>query len=183
MMAQWDSCTHFSWGPPSGGIFRGPWKPWPGWPNGALREDAGWLPALLDRGSEPGPCAEGSCRRLSATLSRQGDPLLRMVPGDGLVYYSPRERFRESAPCQPFVAIGRITGSEVYPIDMGGGFVPFRRDAAYVRGAVEAPVQPLLTFVRDPAHWGAVFRFGFLEIASSDFSRIARAMEVYDERV
>jgi hypothetical protein len=113
-------------------------------------------------------------------------PLLRMVPGDGLVYYSPRERFGESAPCQRFVAIGRITGSAVYPFDMGRGFVPFRRDAAYVRGAVEAPVRPLLpllTFVRDPAHWGAVFRFGFLEITSSDFSRIARAMEVYDERV
>ena len=51
-------------------------------------------------------------------------PLRRVVPEDGLVYYAPRERFGESAPCQRFVAIGRITGSEVYPFDMGGGSFP-----------------------------------------------------------
>ncbi len=113
-------------------------------------------------------------------------PLRRMVAGDVLVYYAPRERFGESAPCQRFVAIGLITGSEVYPFDMGRGFVPFRRSAAYIQATVEAPIRPLLpllSFIRDPACWGAVFRFGFLEIPSTDFAIIARAMGVDDERV
>ena len=70
-------------------------------------------------------------------------PLRRMAAGDGLVYYAPRERFGESEPCQRFVAIGRISGSEIYPFDMGRGFVPFRRDAAYVRTSSEAPIRPL----------------------------------------
>ncbi len=110
-------------------------------------------------------------------------PLCRMAAGDGLVYYAPRERFGESEPCQRFVAIGRISGSEIYPFDMGRGFVPFRRAAAYVRTSSEAPIRPLLpllTFIRDPARWGGAFRFGFLEITSGDFSFIAHAMGVPD---
>ena len=40
---------------------------------------------------------------------------------------------------------------------MGGGFVPFRVDVGWLAGD-EAPIRPLiaqLSFIRDPAHWGA----------------------------
>ncbi len=104
--------------------------------------------------------------------------LERMRDGDGLVYYSPKERFGEREPCQRFTAIGRVVG-EVYQVDVGGGFRPYRRDVHYWTEARETPIRPLLEaldFIQDPRRWGYAFRFGHLEIGRADFERIARAM-------
>ena len=68
---------------------------------------------------------------------------------------------------------------EPYPFDMGGGFVPWRRDVAYAR-AGEAPIAPLLDefdFVEDRQRWGYKFRFGLFEVTESDMQRIATAMD------
>jgi hypothetical protein len=106
-------------------------------------------------------------------------PLARMREGDGIVYYSPRESFGGGAPCRAFTAIGRVEARAPYAHDMGGGFVPYRRDVAYV-AAHAAPIAPLLAelaFVRAAgASWGIVFRRGHFEIPEGDFLRIARAM-------
>ena len=61
---------------------------------------------------------------------------------------------------------------------MGGGFLPFRRHAEFLR-ASPAPIRPLidsLTFIRSKLHWGAAFRFGHLRVPAEDFARIVAAM-------
>lgn len=63
---------------------------------------------------------------------------------------------------------------------MGGGFVPFRRDVAYVP-AQEASILPLLDqfeFVEDRSRWGYKFRFGLFKIGDADMRLIAQAMQV-----
>src|SRR5438552_3494110 len=107
-------------------------------------------------------------------------PLRRMAVGDWLIYYSPVETQDEAAPCRRFTAIGRVRGGDVYQVDMGGGFRPFRRDVDY-RPATEAPIAPLieaLDFIPDKKRLGFPFRRGMLAIGAADFARIAAAMPV-----
>jgi hypothetical protein len=80
---------------------------------------------------------------------------------------------------QAFVSIGIAQPGEPYAFDMGGGFVPFRKDVAYVP-AQEAPIAPLLDsleFVEDRTRWGAKFRFGLFAVSDHDMRLIARAMQ------
>ena len=61
---------------------------------------------------------------------------------------------------------------------MGGGFVPYRKDVAYVP-AREAAIAPLLDhfeFVDDRTRWGSKFRFGLFAISDHDMRLIAQAM-------
>ena len=105
-------------------------------------------------------------------------PLQRMGAGDGLLYYSPKTDYPDGEPLQAFTAIGLVRTGDVYRADMGGGFEPFRVDVDWLAGD-EAPIRPLiahLSFIRDPAHWGAAFRFGHLEAPEADFRLIAEAM-------
>jgi hypothetical protein len=79
---------------------------------------------------------------------------------------------------QAFVSIGVVLPGEPYAFDMGGGFVPFRKNVAYVP-ANEAPIAPLLDafeFVDDRQRWGSQFRFGLFAISDHDMGLIARAM-------
>ena len=60
---------------------------------------------------------------------------------------------------------------------MGGGFVPFRRDVAYV-AAQEASILPLLDdfeFVEDRQRWGYKFRFGLFDISDHDMPAASSA--------
>ena len=105
-------------------------------------------------------------------------PLQRMRAGDGLAYYSPRTDYPDGEPLQMFTAIGVVRTGDVYQADMGGGFEPFRVDVDWLPCA-ETPIRPLIaqrSFIRDPAHWGAAFRFGHLEASEADFRLIAGAM-------
>jgi hypothetical protein len=107
-------------------------------------------------------------------------PLRRMAVGDWLVYYSPVETLEDGVPCRRFTAIGRVRGANVHQADMGGGFMPFRRDLDY-RPATEAPIVPLieaLDFIVDKKRWGFPFRRGLLSIGPADFARIAAAMGI-----
>lgn len=61
-------------------------------------------------------------------------PLAKMSVGDWLVYYSPTTELGGGVPLKAFTAIGRIQGADVHPFDMGGGFMPYRRDVAFERG-------------------------------------------------
>ena len=106
-------------------------------------------------------------------------PLSRIAPGDRVVYYAPATIMRGRDRLQSFVSIGRVEEGEPYAFDMGGGFVPWRRDVRYVR-AREAPIAPLLAqldFIDDPTHWGYKFRFGLLAIGDADLRRIAQTMQ------
>lgn len=109
-----------------------------------------------------------------------GKPVLqRMSVGDGIIYYSPAVQFRGQQKCQQFTAIGRVTGQGVYPFDMGGGFVPFRRDVEYNVAATPVsiiPLVPRLNFIDNKRNWGFKFRFGFFEIPAADFQLIESEM-------
>jgi hypothetical protein len=105
-------------------------------------------------------------------------PLRRMRPGDWLVYYSPTTEMG-GAPLRAFTAIGRVAGAEIYPYDMGGGFVPYRRDVRYVDAQ-----EVLLDMIRERLelcarpNWGMALRRGHLALEASDFATIAAAMGV-----
>jgi hypothetical protein len=108
-------------------------------------------------------------------------PLKRMSRGDWVVYYSPKLEFGKPEKYQCFTAIAQIADDRIYQHDMGGGFVPYRRDVHFLP-ARDAPIRPLieaLTFIKDKAHWGAPFRFGTLQIPEEDFKLIAR--EILDD--
>lgn len=121
--------------------------------------------------------AEGGFCQLCHGKERQ---VRRLGPGDWIVYYSPRTEYKGGVPVQAFTAIGQVQPGEAYAFDMGGGFVPWRRDVAFL-DAEAAPIRPLidqLTFIRKKESWGYVFRFGNIEIGREDFETIARAMGV-----
>ncbi len=106
-------------------------------------------------------------------------PLKRVQPGDRVVYYAPTVTMGVKDKLQHFVSIGLVLPGVPYAFDMGGGFVPFRRDVAYV-AAQEAPIAPLLDaleFVEDRTHWGYKFRFGLFKVSDADLRLIARAMQ------
>lgn len=108
----------------------------------------------------------------------KAQPLKRMAVGDGLIYYSAKERFGEDALCQQFTAIGEVVGSEVYQFEMFPGFVPYRRDIRFFE-ARDISIRPLiarLSFIKDKTYWGYAFRFGHLEIPRADFDLIAAEM-------
>lgn len=109
-------------------------------------------------------------------------PLRRIRPGDRVAYYSPTRHFGGSDRLQAFTALGTVQPGEVYPFDMGGGFVPFRRDVSWdpLPGAdAAAPIGPLLqqlSFTAGRARWGYAFRFGVLSATLQDMDLIAHAM-------
>ena len=106
-------------------------------------------------------------------------PLRRMQVGDGIVFYSSKLTLEGGEKLQAFTVLAKVTGEEVYPFDMGDGFVPYRRNAEFLACA-EFPIQPLipeLSFIHNKTHWGFIFRFGFLEIPQKDYELIARHMQ------
>lgn len=105
-------------------------------------------------------------------------PLRRLGAGDRVAYYAPNQRMGDGRPWQRLVSIGLVLPGQPYAFDMGGGFVPYRRNVAYVP-ASEVPIHPLLDhfeFVQDRARWGYPFRFGLFEISAHDMGLIADAM-------
>lgn len=105
-------------------------------------------------------------------------PLRRLKPGDGVAYYSPTETIGGKDRLQAFTAIGLIRPGEPYRHEMGGGFVPYRRDVAWVE-AQEAPIRPLLDqldLTAGQSSWGYRFRYGLIAVSERDFQLIATAM-------
>jgi hypothetical protein len=106
-------------------------------------------------------------------------PLRRLQAGDGVVYYSPSERFGMRLPLQAFTAIGAVLERPPYQVTMEGGFCPFRRDVAWspANEAAITPLLPLLEFSAGRSNWGYQMRFGLFEISAHDFALIAQAMD------
>ena len=110
----------------------------------------------------------------------KASPMKRMRPGDLIVFYSPKLQFQGKQPSKKFTAIARVKEGEVYQGDMGGGFIPYRRDVEFLP-CEEADILPLIdqmTFIRDKKSWGFVFRFGFFEIPEVDFETISKEMNL-----
>lgn len=110
-------------------------------------------------------------------------PLRRMRRGDWLVYYSPSVE-RGGAPLRAFTAIGRVEDEVVFPFDMGGGFVPFRRRVKYAP-AKEVALETLkhdLALCASPG-WGMRLLRGHVPLEAVDLATIAAAMGVESELV
>lgn len=106
-------------------------------------------------------------------------PLHRVRPGDVVAYYSPTETFGlPRRRLQSFTAIGRVEDGEPYQADMGGGFLPFRRDVRWLpaREAAIRDLLPVLEFTAGRPGWGYALRFGILAISERDMLAIAAAM-------
>jgi len=106
-------------------------------------------------------------------------PLQRLEPGDRVVHYSPIHTMGGKDKVQAFVAAGLVLPGQPYPFDMGGGFVPHRRDVAYLP-VQPARIEPLLDdleFVENRQRWGYKFRFGLFEVGPTDMRRILHAMQ------
>jgi hypothetical protein len=104
-------------------------------------------------------------------------PLRRVLPGDGVAYYSPTVTFGGKDKLQAFTMIGRVKPGDIYAGEMGG-WTAHRRDVAWVE-AEDAPIAPLLEdldFTKGKTNWGYQLRFGLFEISQHDFELIARAM-------
>jgi hypothetical protein len=107
-------------------------------------------------------------------------PLKRMHLNDWVVFYSPKLVYDKPEKYQHFTAIGRVGDEIIYQHDMGGGFIPFRRNVNFLP-ARDVSILPLindLAFIKDKTHWGGPFRFGILQIQEQDFQLIARLMVV-----
>ncbi|UGX84769.1 EVE domain-containing protein [Phyllobacterium meliloti] len=105
-------------------------------------------------------------------------PLKRIKPEDKVIYYSPTDVLGTKDGLQSFTAIGVVREDDAYRHDMGGGFVPWRRNIDWF-DATEAEIRPLLdrlSFTRGRQNWGYQFRFGVLAIDAHDFEIIAAAM-------
>jgi len=106
--------------------------------------------------------------------------LKRLSAGDGLVFYSPRTAMHAGTPVQEFTALGKVTGSAPYQIEVSADFHPWRLSVDFleVRPAPARPLVPDLQFIPDPQRWGLPFRRGLFEIGRTDFFRIAGAMGI-----
>ena len=104
--------------------------------------------------------------------------LRRLQAGDWIVFYSPKTTYQDGETLQAFTAIGQIKDDELYQVQMGPDFVPWRRNIDFQK-CQETPIKPLigdLSFIKDKTHWGYMFRFGLFEIPEPDFRFIKNAM-------
>jgi hypothetical protein len=110
--------------------------------------------------------------------------IARLHPGDGLVYYSPKDGYPDGAALRAFTAIGRVAEGgpwQAAPMAMGdrGGVAPWRRRVEYLDDVTEAPIEPLLPVLeltRSTPNWGWIMRRGLLELTAHDFGLIAHEM-------
>ena len=108
-------------------------------------------------------------------------PLARIQPGDQVVYYSPTQQMGRPDGLQCFTALGAVQPTAPYRFDMGGGFVPWRRDVDWQAGTAPAAIRPLLAqleFTQGQKNWAAPLRFGLLRISAQDMACIAAAMGI-----
>ena len=106
--------------------------------------------------------------------------LKHLNKGDWLVFYSPKTHFKDGEPLQAFTALGEITDTEPYQVEMTGDFHPWRRQMSFKQGD-ETSIHPLLddlSFIKDKKKWGFPFRRGLFEIDKADFEVIAKAMNI-----
>lgn len=107
-------------------------------------------------------------------------PLVRMQAGDDIVFYSPKKIMGAKEPYKFFTAIGKISPGDPYLFDMGGGFVPYRKDVEFEQHFVEVSLaQALATIERidsEKPQWIGQIRFGFFELPKLHFETIASLM-------
>jgi hypothetical protein len=105
-------------------------------------------------------------------------PLLRLNPGDGIVYYSPALAMGDKGALQAFTAIGWILPGEPVQVQHSHDFSPWRRPVNYFLDVRDAPLADLrseLELTR-PKNWGYALRRGLLPLSANDFTTIEHSM-------
>ena len=107
----------------------------------------------------------------------------RMHPGDGFVYYSPKDVYPDGRSLREFTAIGIVAPGEIWQADVpqngGGEFRPWRRKVDWDESANSAPITPLLDVLeltRGIRNWGLQLQKGHLELSEHDFRVIVQQM-------
>ena len=62
-----------------------------------------------------------------------------MQAGDLVIFYSPKLEYDKPEKLQCFTAIGKVADENIYQADMGGGFIPFRRNVTVGRSSGMGP--------------------------------------------
>lgn len=106
-------------------------------------------------------------------------PLRRIGTGDGVVYYSPATFMGGKDGLKSFTALGWTKAGAPYRFDMGGGFLPYRRDVDWAV-AHEVPMTGLVGRLDFTAsrNWGYQLRLGLCPLSEHDFGLIAEAMKL-----
>ena len=122
--------------------------------------------------------ANGITQGIAQANHGKRSPMKRLSRGDKIIYYSSKKTFGKPEPYQMFTAIGEVIDDELHVGVMSGDFQPMRRNIRYFK-AHDTPIAPLidsLTFIKDKAKWGYIFRFGFFEITKQDYETIYKNM-------
>lgn len=113
------------------------------------------------------------------THGKEG-PLKRMHERDWIIFYSSKLYVLTDDPCRQLTALGQITDEKIYSETISPDYIPYRRKAKYLK-IHEVPLKPLiskLSFIHNKKNWGAVLRFGLIEIPKKDFELLAKEMGV-----
>lgn len=97
-----------------------------------------------------------------------------MHPGDRILYYSPKIEYEGKEPLHAFTAMGVVADEEIFQVEESPDWKPFRRRVRDLWTG-EVRIEPLigkLSFIKNKAKWGSVFRFGLVEIPKEDFEQI-----------
>jgi hypothetical protein len=110
----------------------------------------------------------------------------RMAPGDGFVFYSPKDVYPDGHSLRAFTAIGIVAPGGVWQADISTGsmrrqadFRPWRRKVDWDESARPAPITPLLDVLeltRGIRNWGLQLQKGHLALTEHDFRIIAHEM-------
>jgi hypothetical protein len=106
------------------------------------------------------------------------DAAKKVLPGDWVAYYSPRQGMKEGAEVRAFTAVGRVLPGDPGEREMLPGTTGWYRRVGWL-DARPADIYPLLdrfSFVTDRQHWGMYFRKSLFKVSSADFGLIADAM-------
>jgi hypothetical protein len=108
----------------------------------------------------------------------KSNPLRRMNPGDGVIYYSPKMDESGEVKCQSFTALGCVVGDVLYQVETPTGSIVNRRKVKYlhVRDAAITPLISRLSFIKNKEKWGNIFKFELIHISVEDFALLATAM-------
>jgi hypothetical protein len=107
----------------------------------------------------------------------------RVLPGDWVAYYAPREGIDEGDAVRAFVAIGEVLPGDPAERPMAPGVTGWYRAMRWL-DARTADVYPLLeklSFVTDRRHWGMHFRRSLFRVEAVDFALVAAAMGVAED--
>ncbi|WP_166969031.1 EVE domain-containing protein [Brevibacterium atlanticum] len=106
----------------------------------------------------------------------QRAPLVRMEPGDVVIYYSPTVHRGDKQPLRAFTAFATVGEGDVWQADEGD-FKPYRRQAAYAptRDVALSEINDSLSLTTQP-NWGYQLRRGIIPLDDHDVETLRKAM-------